>query len=191
MISVAKFALNDLIDLRKEDWEGAFILSITGQAAENKVQKLGLYIQDKSELPDKLYRQMDLESKGYIMYKKKPNSEWYIGSIGSYWSTIDGYRNRKALDTPPVSGWQYFDHDYEWHYDSNFKIERLTNVSICLTLKIRKGLLMKIRVTIKKCTNKDIVLIYFDPLPPPPNKDIYFGFLVKIPDTNIKGSLQK
>merc|ERR1712131_491176 len=106
---------------------------------------------------------MDLESKGYIMYKKKPNSEGYIGSIGSYWSTIDGYRNKKALDTPPVSGWQYFDHDYEWHYDSNFKIERLTNVSICLTLKIRKGLLMKIRVTIKSARIKTLSLFTLTP----------------------------
>ena len=134
MISVAKFALKDLLYLRKEEWDGALIFSTTGRAAENKAQKLGLYIQDKSELPVKLYRQMYSESKGHIMNKKKPNSECYIASK----SNIDGYRNTKTLDTPPVPGWQYFDHDYEWHYDSYFKMERLNNVRYDMEGLIKK-----------------------------------------------------
>ena len=40
MISVAKIALKDLIYLRKEEWDGALILSTTGQAAE-KSPKVG------------------------------------------------------------------------------------------------------------------------------------------------------
>ena len=66
----------------------------------------------------------------------------YIGSKVTY----ESLKNTNALDAPPVSGWQYLGLDSEWHYDSKIKIERLTNASICLTVKIRKGLLEKISV---------------------------------------------
>ena len=72
MITVAK-ALK-----RKEEWEGALIISTTGESAESKASSFGLYIQDKSELPAKLYRQKDSEAQGKVLYQMKYNS----GSIG-------------------------------------------------------------------------------------------------------------
>ena len=80
---------------------------------------------------------MDSEADGQVMYKLRPKSVWYIGPA----VTSHALKNtNKALDTPPMLGWQYMDLD-GWHYDYNFKMDRLSNASICLTVKIRKGLL--------------------------------------------------
>ena len=100
-----------MLGMDEELLKDAVILSTTGEAAEYQGASLGLYQKVGTINGSPMYKQMDSEEKGNLLFRGS-NSFWYISWKTDFENFYSGsYKNTNSSATIPTMGWQYWNLD--------------------------------------------------------------------------------